>query len=136
MFPMTAQRPAILPAAVPGAGGGWSDTSASLSSSDVSKEEEMGEGHVVMSHVSGSSSTGLTNWASSGQCGQMMDECCNMADQGCCVNEGQKCYTVWEKQCQYVNKPQCQTTYRTKCANVLIKGCAKKDIFRDVVSVR
>lgn len=61
-----------------------------------------------------------------------MDECCNMADQGCCVNEGQKCYTVWEKQCQYVNKPQCQTMFRQKCQNVLIKGCAKKDIFQDV----
>lgn len=113
MFPMTAQRPAVLPAAVPGAGGSWSDSSASLASSS-------------------SSSTGLTNWASSGQCGQKMDECCNMADQGCCVNEGQKCYTVWEKQCQYVNQPQCQTTYRTKCANVLTKGCGHKDIFRDV----
>ena len=83
-------------------------------------------------YVSGPSNMGLTNWASSGQCGQKMDECCNMADQGCCVNEGQKCYTVWEKQCQYVNKPQCQTTYRTKCANILIKGCRKKDIFQDL----
>lgn len=113
MYPMTAQRPAVLPAAVPGAGGGWSDSSASLASSS-------------------SSSTGLTNWASSGQCGQKIDECCNMADQGCCVNEGQKCYTVWEKQCQIVNQPQCKTTYRTKCANVLQKGCGHKDIYRDV----
>ena len=83
-----------------------------------------------------SNNVGLTNWASSGQCGQKMDECCNMADQGCCVNEGQKCYTVWEKQCQYVNKPQCQTMFRQKCQNVLIKGCAKKDIFQDVVSAQ
>ena len=42
--------PSVLPAAVPGAGGSWSDSSASLSSSDINKrEEEMQQGDCVVS---------------------------------------------------------------------------------------
>ena len=38
MFPMTPQMPAVLPAAVPGAGGNWADSSAALSSSEIIQE--------------------------------------------------------------------------------------------------
>ena len=73
-----------------------------------------------------SNNVGLTNWASSGQCGQKMDECCNMADQGCCVNEGQKCYTVWEKQCRgsnaYLSIPR-PDPYHIRCACTGVGWC-------------
>jgi len=102
-------RPVVLPAPVPDqAGGGWSS--------------------------GGSGGSWMEGGQSSGQCQSgMIDQCCNMADQGCCVNQGQQCYTVWEKQCQFSNKPQCLTTYKQKCDQVEIKSCRMNTEYRDIV---
>ena len=104
-------RPVVLPAPVPDqAGGGWSS--------------------------GGSGGSWMEGGQSSGQCQSgMIDQCCNMADQGCCVNQGQQCYTVWEKQCQFSNKPQCLTTYKQKCDQVEIKSCRMNTEYRDIVRI-
>ena len=74
-----------------------------------------------------------------GSCG-MVDQCCNMADQGCCVGgeeprQQQQCYTVWETKCQYTNKPRCRKTTREHCQRHPIKSCRRVTETKNIVGI-
>lgn len=102
-------RPEVLPAPVPAGDNGWS--SGGGMSQTYPYPGQAGQ--------------------AGDQCG-MVDQCCNMDQQGCCVNEGQKCYTVYETKCKYANKPRCINSFQTKCEKVEIKKCRMVEEIRDI----
>jgi len=62
----------------------------------------------------------------------MMDQCCNMMDQGCCPNQGQECTTVWERKCTNSYLPQCVSGMTTKCDSYIVKSCRSLPEYRTV----
>ena len=105
-------RPEVLPAPVPSGDNGWSSGG--------------GPDMTMQPYPYPGGQTG-------DQCG-MVDQCCEMHNQGCCVNGGQQCYKVWETKCKYANKPRCINSYQKKCEKVEMKKCRMVEEIRDIVS--
>jgi len=62
----------------------------------------------------------------------MMDQCCNMLDQGCCPTQGQQCTTVWERKCTNSYVPQCVARMTNKCEYYSVKSCRPSQEYRSV----